>query len=50
MKRLFLGTGVSTGLGRAIAEGHVIVGSVRHQRDKIEFETWAKLPMRLSSI
>jgi NAD(P)-dependent dehydrogenase (short-subunit alcohol dehydrogenase family) len=43
MPKLFLITGVSTGFGRALAEaavkdGHGVVGTVRKQADKAEFE------------
>ncbi|HEY4163078.1 MAG TPA: SDR family NAD(P)-dependent oxidoreductase, partial [Dongiaceae bacterium] len=43
MAKLFLITGVSTGFGRALAEaavkdGHRVVGTVRKQADKAEFE------------
>jgi NAD(P)-dependent dehydrogenase (short-subunit alcohol dehydrogenase family) len=47
MTKTFLITGVSSGFGRAlgeaaIAEGHVVVGSVRKAADKAAFETLGK--------
>src|SRR5262245_15658344 len=47
MAKTFLITGVSTGFGRALAEaaqceGHTVVGTVRKQGDKEDFEKLGK--------